>query len=102
MNFPRIDNYFQTAAQAFEEIAARGWHGFEVTLDPEEDLHWHDFDAVVFVLGVAWLAWFAAAGPRRSWPGGGRCSTTPDRSDFQPAPPPAQGDIVAVIRERVH
>ena len=50
MNFPRIDSYFETEAQALEEIAARGWHGFVVDLDPEEDLHWHDFDAVVFVL----------------------------------------------------
>ena len=54
MNFTKTDNYFQTAEQALEEIAAIGWHGFEVTLDPEEDLHWHDFDSVVFVLeGIA-------------------------------------------------
>ena len=50
MNFTKTDNYFQTAEQALEEIAARGWHGQEVTLDPEEDLHWHDFDAVIFIL----------------------------------------------------
>ena len=50
MNFPRIDSYFETEAQALEEIAARGWFGFVVDLEPEEDLHWHDFDAVVFVL----------------------------------------------------
>lgn len=50
MNFPRIDSYFETEEQALEEIAVRGWHGFVVDLDPEEDLHWHDFDAVVFVL----------------------------------------------------
>jgi quercetin dioxygenase-like cupin family protein len=50
MNFPQAENHFQTAEQALEEVAVRGWHGLEVTLDPEEDLHWHDFDAVVFVL----------------------------------------------------
>lgn len=50
MNFPRIENYFQSAEQALEEIAARGWYGFEITLKPEEDLHWHDFDSVVYIL----------------------------------------------------
>ena len=59
MNFPRIDNYFETAEQALEEIAAKGWHGFEVTLDPEEDLHWHDFDSVVFILEGTASAEFA-------------------------------------------
>ena len=59
MNFPRIDNYFETEEQALKEIAARGWHGFTVDLEPEEDLHWHDFDAVVFVLEGTACAEFA-------------------------------------------
>ena len=59
MNFPKIDNYFETEAQALEEISARGWYGFTVDLDPEEDLHWHDFDAVVFVLEGTASAEFA-------------------------------------------
>jgi quercetin dioxygenase-like cupin family protein len=59
MNFPRVDNYFETEAQALEEIAARGWHGFTTDLDPEEDLHWHDFDSVVFVLEGTARAEFA-------------------------------------------
>jgi quercetin dioxygenase-like cupin family protein len=59
MNFPRIDNYFETEAQALEEIAARGWYGFAVDLDPEDELHWHDFDAVVFVLEGTASAEFA-------------------------------------------
>jgi quercetin dioxygenase-like cupin family protein len=50
MNFPRIDNCFETETQALEEIAARGWHGFAVDLEPEAELHWHDFDSVVYVL----------------------------------------------------
>jgi quercetin dioxygenase-like cupin family protein len=59
MNFPRVDNYFETEAQALEEIVARGWHGFTTDLDPEEDLHWHDFDSVVFVLEGTASAEFA-------------------------------------------
>ena len=59
MNFPRVDNHFETEAQALEEIAARGWYGFTVELDPEEDLHWHDVDAVVFVLEGTASAEFA-------------------------------------------
>jgi quercetin dioxygenase-like cupin family protein len=36
-----------------------GLVGFTVDLDPEEDLHWHDFDAVVFVLEGTASAEFA-------------------------------------------
>jgi hypothetical protein len=43
---------FSTKDDALAEIAARGWHALEYDLPAQEDeLHWHDYDSVTFVLG---------------------------------------------------
>ena len=51
MRFTYTEDHFTTEDEALTEIAARGWHG--VALDvvgQKEDLHWHEFDAVIFVV----------------------------------------------------
>jgi len=51
MGFTLTERHFSTEEDALAEIADRGWHA--VALDvpaQEEELHWHDFDSVVFVL----------------------------------------------------
>ena len=41
---------FEDEAQAYEEIAAMGYHAMALDFSPEEnELHWHDFDSVVYV-----------------------------------------------------
>ena len=41
---------FEDEAQAYEEIEAMGYHAMALDFPPEEnELHWHDFDSVVFV-----------------------------------------------------
>ena len=41
---------FEDEAQAYEEIAAMGFHAMAIDFPPEEnELHWHDFDSVVYV-----------------------------------------------------
>jgi hypothetical protein len=43
---------FSTREEALAEIADRGWHALEYDAPAEEDeLHWHDYDSVAFVLG---------------------------------------------------
>jgi hypothetical protein len=45
------EGYFSTRQEALAEIAARGWYALEYTVPAEEtELHWHDYDAVAFVL----------------------------------------------------
>lgn len=51
MGITLTEAYFTTEQEALVEIADRGWHA--VTFDvpaQEEEMHWHDFDAVVYVL----------------------------------------------------
>ena len=41
---------FDDEAQAYAEIAAMGYHAMAFDFPAEEnDLHWHDFDSVVYV-----------------------------------------------------
>ena len=41
---------FDDEAQAYEEIPAMGFHSMAIDFPPEEnELHWHDFDSVVYV-----------------------------------------------------
>ena len=51
MSFTLTENHFDTREEAFAEIASRGWPALEIDVPAEEnDLHWHDFDSVIFVL----------------------------------------------------
>jgi quercetin dioxygenase-like cupin family protein len=50
MRFIKEEEHFKTREQALAEIASVGWHGFERTFSAEDELHWHDFDAVAYVL----------------------------------------------------
>ena len=49
MKFTVTEGHF-TREQALAEIASRGWHAMELEQKEEEHLHWHDFDAVAYVL----------------------------------------------------
>ena len=43
---------FEDEAQAYAEIEAMGYHAMAFDFPAEEnDLHWHDFDSVVYVTG---------------------------------------------------
>jgi quercetin dioxygenase-like cupin family protein len=50
MRFTYQEGHFTTRKQALAEIASVGWHALERTFSAEDELHWHDFDAVVYVL----------------------------------------------------
>lgn len=51
MGFTLTQGHFTTEAEAFAEIADRGWYGIAVDVRAEDnDLHWHDFDSVNFVV----------------------------------------------------
>jgi hypothetical protein len=51
VGFTLTERHFSTPAEARAEIAARGWHAAEYDVPAEEnELHWHDFDSVAFVL----------------------------------------------------
>src|SRR5215471_7065864 len=51
MGYTLTEAYFSTEEEARREIEARGWHAITIELEPTEtDLHWHDFDAVLYVL----------------------------------------------------
>ena len=51
MGYTLTEGYFSTEEEARTEIEARGWHPITIELEPmENDLHWHDFDAVLYVL----------------------------------------------------
>ena len=46
-----IEHHPVSEAQAFADIAARSWHAVALDiLGKNEDLHWHDFDTVVYVI----------------------------------------------------
>lgn len=44
--------HFTTEAEAFAEIEAMGWNALarDVVISEDEELHWHDFEAVVFIV----------------------------------------------------
>jgi uncharacterized protein YjlB len=51
MTYTLTERHFTTEDEARAEIEARGWHAITIDLDVmENDLHWHDFDAVLYVL----------------------------------------------------
>ena len=51
MPYTLTERHFTTEDEARAEIEARGWHAITIDLDVmENDLHWHDFDAVLYVL----------------------------------------------------
>ncbi|HRI17130.1 MAG TPA: hypothetical protein PL196_01280 [Burkholderiaceae bacterium] len=77
MRFTKIEGHFKTRQQALAVIAGVGWHALEKTFSAEDALHWHDFDAVVYVLNGTACAEFedgtvlhAPAGSRIAAPAG--------------------------------
>jgi hypothetical protein len=45
------ENHFTTEDEALAEIAKRGWHPITLDIDvDDESMHFHDFNALVFVL----------------------------------------------------
>jgi hypothetical protein len=46
------EHHFTTEAEAIAEVEAMGWHAFAADrVSPEsEELHWHDFAAVAFIV----------------------------------------------------
>ena len=58
LKYTTTEDHFTTEAQAFAEIAARGWHALaRDVVGTNEELHWHDFDTVVYVVtGTAFAA----------------------------------------------
>jgi len=46
------EDHFTAAAEALAEIAAMGWNPLvrDVVIPKDEDLHWHDFESVTFVV----------------------------------------------------
>ena len=50
MQFTKTEGYFTSEEQAFAEIASRGWHAIVFVGSKEQELHWHDFDTVVYIV----------------------------------------------------
>jgi hypothetical protein len=51
MGFTLTEGHFSTREEALAEIEARGWYAVEFDVAPEEnELHWHEFDTVTFVV----------------------------------------------------
>jgi quercetin dioxygenase-like cupin family protein len=52
MEYTISEGHIVTEAEALAEIEARGWYGFvrDVVVEEDKELHWHDFDAVLYVL----------------------------------------------------
>jgi len=50
MRFMKAEGHFTTKEQALAEIASHGWHAMEKRFSAEDELHWHDFDSVAYVL----------------------------------------------------
>ena len=45
------EQHFTTEAEAYAEIEARGWHPITLEVDVDDDeLHWHEFSSVIYVL----------------------------------------------------
>jgi hypothetical protein len=51
MRYTVTEGHFATKEEAVDEIVARGWEAVEYEVPAEEtELHWHDYEAVAFVL----------------------------------------------------
>jgi hypothetical protein len=51
MEYVVTEGHFAHRDEAITEIADRGWHAVEYEVPAEAtELHWHDYEAVVFVL----------------------------------------------------
>ncbi|MGP0032257.1 MAG: hypothetical protein ACLPVF_17355 [Acidimicrobiales bacterium] len=51
MGFTLTEGHFSTEEEARAEIAARGWHALAFDVRAEDnELHWHDFETVTFVV----------------------------------------------------
>ena len=51
MSYTLTEGHFSTEDEARAEIEALGWEAITIDLDAmDNDLHWHDFDAVLYVL----------------------------------------------------
>jgi hypothetical protein len=51
MGYTVTERYFTTREEAVAEIVARGWEAVEYEVPADEtELHWHDYEAVAFVL----------------------------------------------------
>jgi hypothetical protein len=50
MYFTVTEGYFSSEDQAYAEIARRGWFAKASTTTEDAELHWHDFDAVAFIV----------------------------------------------------
>jgi hypothetical protein len=71
MGYTMTERHFSTKEDALAEIAARGWHAMEYELPAQEDeLHWHDYDSVTFVLGGVCRIVFEDGGVMECGPGG--------------------------------
>lgn len=49
------EGHFTTEAEALAEVEAMGWHALarDVVIPKDEELHWHDFESVVFIVSGA-------------------------------------------------
>ncbi|MFN8018404.1 MAG: hypothetical protein U0P45_09800 [Acidimicrobiales bacterium] len=66
------EQHFATEAEAYAEIEARGWYPITLEFDVEdEELHWHDFSSVIYVLSGCLRA-ESADGHRVEVPAGAR------------------------------
>jgi gentisate 1,2-dioxygenase len=51
MGFTLTEGHFSTEEEALAEVAARGWTAVAFDVPAEDnELHWHDFNSVVFVV----------------------------------------------------
>lgn len=52
MEYTLVPNCFSTREEALAEIARRGWYALEYDAPAQDDeLHWHDYDSVAFIVG---------------------------------------------------
>ncbi|HEV3282366.1 MAG TPA: hypothetical protein VG032_12265 [Acidimicrobiales bacterium] len=70
MKYTLTEDSFSTKEEALAEIASRGWHALEYELPAQEDeLHWHDYDSVTFVLEGVCRIVFADGSAMEGGPG---------------------------------
>lgn len=100
MGFTLIEDHFSTEAEALAEIAERGWHAVTVDIAAvDNDLHWHDFDSVNFILRVRTGS--SSRTGRFSSAGRGRRSKHPAGSCTASAVRPTDRSSVSVWRRRI-
>ncbi len=70
MGFVLTEGHFTTEAEAFAEIAERGWYSIAVDVAAvDNELHWHDFDSVNFILEGSHRVQFADGSLMECGPG---------------------------------